>query len=76
MDNSNKRESRILRFQKLASKRTHKILHSLDVLGNCSNKSNYVYNQDQVDKIFKAIRDKVNETEMRFKAKKTTNFEL
>ena len=73
---TNTTEERIKRFQRLAARRTQRVLHRLDVLGNCSNKSNYVYSPEQVEKIFKTLRDKVNEIEMRFKAKKSADFQL
>lgn len=43
------------RFKRMAGNRTKKILHQLDVLGNCSNKTNYDYDAAQVTKIFAAI---------------------
>ena len=76
MEASNTTEERKKRFQKLASARTKKILRGLDILANCSNKSNYVYEETQVNKIFEAIRKKVDEVEMRFKVKKGSDFEL
>lgn len=46
------------RFENVAAKRTQKILDLLDILGNCSNKSNYEYNDDDIRKMFSAIENK------------------
>ena len=43
------------RFKKIAVKRVNKILEDLRLLGNCSNKGNYEYSEDEVRKIFTAI---------------------
>lgn len=49
---SNIREER---FKKIAVKRVNKILEDLRLLGNCANKGNYEYSEDEVKKIFLAI---------------------
>ena len=43
------------RFLKIAEARTNKILATLKLLANCSNKSNYAYTNIEVKKIFKVI---------------------
>ena len=43
------------RFKKIAEKRVNKILEDLRLLGNCSNKGNYEYTEEEVKKIFSAI---------------------
>jgi len=55
--------TRRTRFENVAAKRTQKILDYLDSLSNCSNKVNYEYSEEDVKKMFKAIRDKVNNCE-------------
>jgi len=49
------------RFTKVASNRVQNVLHYLDLLKNCANKSNYEYTQEDVDKMFneigRALRD-------------------
>lgn len=49
------------RFTKVASNRVQNVLHYLDLLKNCANKSNYEYTQEDVDKMFseitKALKD-------------------
>lgn len=37
------------RFCRVASERTNKILDELHTLGNCSNRINYVYTEDEVE---------------------------
>ncbi len=66
------------RFQRLATKRTQKILDQLRLLGNCSNTSNYTYTDDEVKKIFTAIRKELDEQEARFvsDSKKRKRFSL
>lgn len=51
----NKRE----RFVRIAEARTNKILDMLRLLGNCSNKSNYEYTDEDVKQIFTAIDKEV-----------------
>ncbi len=43
------------RFKKIAVKRVNKILEDLRLLGNCSNKGNYEYSMQEVERIFAAI---------------------
>lgn len=43
------------RFMKIAEKRVNKILEDFRLLGNCSNKGNYEYTDEEVERIFKAI---------------------
>ena len=47
----NKRE----KFVRIAENRTNKIIDMLRLLGNCSNKQNYEYSEDDVKQIFSAI---------------------
>ena len=55
-------------FVRLAEARTEKLLRGLDLLGNLSNRSNYSYEEEDVAKIFSAVRKKLRETELRFGA--------
>ncbi len=43
------------RFTKVASNRVQNVLHYLNLLKNCANKSNYEYTQEDVDKMFNEI---------------------
>lgn len=64
------------KFKRIATKRVNELLNKLDVLGNCSNKSNYTYTEEDIQKIFKAIDSKVKETKSKFKTKKEKDFTL
>jgi len=68
------------RFEKVASYRIQKILDMLESLGNCANKNNYEYNSTDVDKMFKALKEKLRDTELEFGAKlnksKSTTFKF
>lgn len=53
------KESKRERFVRLAEARTNKIMDMLRLLGNCSNKSNYDYNEEDIKQIFAAIDKEV-----------------
>ena len=55
-------ETKRERFVRIAEARTNKILDMLRLLGNCANKSNYDYNDDDTKKIFAAIDKELKET--------------
>jgi len=61
-----KKSTRRERFENVAARRTQKILEFLDSLANCSNRSNYEYNDEDVKKMFIAIRDRIKTTEAAF----------
>ena len=61
-----KKSTRRERFEKVAAKRTQKLLDMIDILGNCSNKSNYEYTDEDVRKMFSAIENKVKNTKASF----------
>lgn len=54
------------RFESVAARRTQKVLDFLDILTNCSNKTNYEYTDEDVRKMFSAIKEKVKSTEAAF----------
>lgn len=64
------------RFLTVAESRTNTILEKIRILGNCSNRSLYEYNKEEIDRIFKAIQEKLNETKSRFVVKKEKEFKL
>jgi hypothetical protein len=53
-------------FKELAPKRTRQVLKSLEILGNCSNRSGYDYTPENIEKIFTTIEKKVAETKAMF----------
>ena len=65
-----KDESKNDKFRRIAAGRTNKILSTLTLLGNCSNRILYEYTDEEVDKIFDAIQSKLDETKTKFQPKK------
>ena len=67
-------------FVRLAESRTNKILKSLDLLGNLSNRSNYSYSDEDVQRIFSALNRKTKEVRQVFdeasKKRKSEEFRL
>ena len=55
MENTTKRQ----RFENVASNRVQRILDTLQLLQNCSNKNNYEYTEKDVDKMFSEISSAV-----------------
>jgi len=53
------RESKRERFIRLAEARTNKTMDMLRLLGNCANKSNYDYDEEDIKQIFAAIEKEV-----------------
>ena len=70
------KETRNEKFKRLATKRVNDILYRLDVLSNCSNKSSYEYSEEEINKIFRAIENKVKETKASFRVSKKEGFKL
>ena len=66
------------RFIKIAENRTNKILETLRLLANCSNKSNYEYSEEDVYEIFSAIEKELKNTKAAFygTTKNDTKFTL
>jgi light-regulated signal transduction histidine kinase (bacteriophytochrome) len=51
------------RFKNVASKRVQKVLDSIDSLAKCANKNNYDYTNEEVNKMLRAIKEKVKNLE-------------
>lgn len=64
------------RFKRLASLRTNGVLKRLKVLGNCSNRHIYEYEEQDIEKIFSEIERKVKETKAKFHFPKKKEFKL
>lgn len=64
-----KQSSRRIRFQNVASKRVQKVLNDLDSLSKCSNKSSYQYDEKDIRKMLKVIKEKVRFLELSFQQK-------
>jgi hypothetical protein len=61
-----KSDTKQSKFKELAEKRVNKALDSIRLVGNLSNRQTYAYDDAQVRKIMKALRDAVGEVETRF----------
>lgn len=57
------------RFKKVASRRVQGILDGIDNLSKCANRGNYDYTSEDVNKMMKAIKEKVRLLEISY----TTN---
>lgn len=57
------------RFKKVAGNRTNRIIEQIRLLGNCSNKSNYDYSDEEIKKIFNAIDSELRETKKKYTEK-------
>lgn len=74
--NQVKNESNRDRFRRLATLRTNMVLKRLKVLGNCSNRHVYEYDEEDIDKIFSEIEKKVKEVKAKFHFPKRRDFKL
>lgn len=54
------------RFVKIAENRTNKIIDMIKLLGNCSNKNNYSYNEEDIKQIFSAIDQELKIAKTKF----------
>ena len=66
-DADSKRE----RFRRLAESRTNKALSAIAVIGNLANRSAYEFEEAEVRKVMKALRDQISAVEERFHSPKT-----
>lgn len=70
-------KEKIERFKRVAENRTNKIIDQIRLLGNCANKSNYEYDEEDVKKIFSAIEAELKETKSKYQTKaRSKKFEL
>ena len=54
-------ETKRQKFQRLAEARTNRIIEQLDILGNLSNRSNYEYTKEEVNKILGQLNGPLKE---------------
>ena len=71
-------ESNRERFVRLAEARTQKIIDTIKLLGNCSNRYVYEYTEKDVEKIFSTIEAELKTAKAKFTAggNKETRFKL
>lgn len=73
------RETKREKFVRLAEARTNKIIDMIQLLGNCSNQSQYEYTAKDISKIFNAIQTELDTAKKRFnkqESQKGTKFRL
>jgi len=63
-------ESKSEKFKRIATKRTLDIIEKIRILGNTSNKSSYLYTEEEVNKIFRTIEVELKEQKAKFKIAK------
>ena len=66
------------KFVRLANKRVSNTLKAIQLVGNLSNKSNYDYTDEDVNKMLKAIQDELNACKKRFEmaSKSSSNIQF
>jgi len=64
------KESKEQMFIRIAIPRVQKILRSYRILGNCANRNNYAYSQEQVDKISTTLIKALENTIAKFQKSK------
>jgi len=64
------------RFKRVAEARTNAVLDKIRILGNLSNRQIYSYSEEDVDKIFSAINERVKETKSKFRFSNKERFKL
>lgn len=61
------------KFVQLAEARVNKTLKDIQLIGNLSNRSNYDYTDEDVERIFKALSQEVAACKKRFELSKRKN---
>lgn len=56
------------KFVRLATSRVNKAIKAIQIIGNLSNRSNYSYEQADVDKIFKALTVEIKSCRQKFES--------
>lgn len=64
------------RFKRVAEARTNAVLDKLRILGNLSNRQMYSYSEEDINKIFSAINERVRETKSKFHFSNKERFKL
>ena len=59
-------ETKRERFERISEARREKVLDAIRLLENCSNKTNYDYDLDEIENIFSDIEDALSEAKARF----------
>ena len=70
------RENDRKKFVVLANKRVNRAIKDIQLIGNLSNKSNYYYEDSDVDKIFRALNAELKACKQRFSKKGKQDIDL
>lgn len=70
------KESKEIRFKRVAQRRVIAILRDLRILANCGNRGNYSYTESDFRKIFSEIEQALKETKSKFHLPKDKEFKL
>lgn len=62
----NKRE----KFVEIAEKRVNRLIKEIKLVGNLSNKNNYLYDLNDVNKIFSAIETEIKSAKAKFSSER------
>ena len=60
---------RLKKFEELAEKRVNETIKRLRLIGNLSNKKNYIYTEEHSRQIFKALDEELKILKLRFQGK-------
>ena len=60
-------KNREKKFIELAEKRMTRLIKQIKLVGNLSNKSNYIYTDKQANKIMKTLNDELNDVKQKFR---------
>ena len=72
MDNSKQKKDR---FKRVASRRVDNIIKDIRSLSKCSNANNYEYNEEDLNKMLKAIKEELKTMEALYKKNLKSNTE-
>lgn len=61
------------KFRELAEKRVSNALKQIQLIGNLANTRAYEYNEEEVKKIFKSLKEEISLAESKFKSKGRNN---
>jgi DNA polymerase IIIc chi subunit len=64
------------RFLRIAEQRTNKAIKIIRLIGNTSDRKNYTYTEEEVNKIFKVLEQELKEARVRFKKIDNDKFKL
>lgn len=62
-----------IKFRELAEKRVSNALKNIQLIGNLSNTRAYEYDENEVKKMFKSLREEIAIAESKFKSKGRSN---